>query len=126
MYRNALHSVATNREYVWKRIATVWQQIGNMYRNALQQCGNKWGICTEMHCNGVATNGEYVQKRIATVWQQMGNMYRNALQRCGNKWGICMETHCNGVATSRIKVWKGITSKLRQESKKLYVVSRNT
>ncbi len=97
-----------------------------MYRNALQQCGNKWGICIETHCNGVATNGEYVQKRIATVWQQMGNMYRNALQRCGNKWGICMETHCNGVATSRIKVWKGIISKLRQESKKLYVVSRNT
>ena len=79
------NGVATNGEYVQKRIATVWQQIGNIYGNALQQCGNKWGICTEMHCNGVATNGEYVQKRIATVWQQMGNMYRNALQQCGNK-----------------------------------------
>ena len=43
-----------------------------------------------------------------------------------NKWGICIETHCNSVATSRRKIWKGITSKLRQESKKLYVVSRNT
>ena len=43
-----------------------------------------------------------------------------------NKWGICMETHCNCVATSRIKVWKSITNKLRQESKNLYVVSRNT
>ena len=79
-----------------------------------------------MCCKVVATNREYVQKRIAKVWQQIGNMYRNALQQCGNKWGICMETHCNGVATSRRKVWKGITSKLRQESKKLYVVSRNT
>ena len=62
--------VATDREYVWKRIVTVWQQMGNMYRNALQRCGNKWGICTETHCNGVATNGEYIQKRIATLWQQ--------------------------------------------------------
>ena len=50
-----------------------------MYRNALQRCGNKWGICTETHCNGVATNGEYIQKRIAMLWQQIGNMYRNAL-----------------------------------------------
>ncbi|WP_449024118.1 hypothetical protein [Prevotella pallens] len=56
-----------------------------MYRNALQRCGNKWGICMETHCNSVATNGEYVWKRIATVWQQIGNMYRNALQQCGNK-----------------------------------------
>ena len=79
------NGVATNREYVQKRIATVWQQMGNMYGNALQQCGNKWGICTETHCNSVATNGEYVQKRIATVWQQIGNMYGNALQRCGNR-----------------------------------------
>ena len=71
--------MATNGEYVQKRIATVWQQIGKMYRNALQQCGNKWGICMETHCNAVATNGEYVWKRIATVWQQMGNMYGNAL-----------------------------------------------
>ncbi len=52
--------VATNREYVQKRIATVWQQMGNMYGNALQQCGNKWGICMETHCNSVATNREYV------------------------------------------------------------------
>ena len=54
------NGVATNGEYVQKRIATVWQQIGKMYRNALQQCGNKWGICMETHCNGVATNREYV------------------------------------------------------------------
>ena len=80
----------------------------------------------ETHCNAVATNGEYIQKRIVMLWQQIGNMYGNALQCCGNKWGIYTETHCNGVATSRIKVWKGITSKLRQESKKLYVMSRNT
>ena len=71
--------MATNGEYVWKRIATVWQQMGNMYGNALQCCGNKWGICIETHCNVVATNGEYIQKRIATLWQQIGNMYRNAL-----------------------------------------------
>jgi len=70
--------VATNREYVWKRIATVWQQMGNMYRNALQRCGNKWGICIETHCKVVATNGEYVQKRIATVWQQAGEKYGKA------------------------------------------------
>ena len=61
--------MATDGEYVQKRIATLWQQIGNMYGNALQQCGNKWGICIETHCNSVATNREYVQKRIATVWQ---------------------------------------------------------
>ena len=72
------NGVATNREYVQKRIATVWQQIGNMYRNALQQCGNKWGICIETHCKVVATNGEYVQKRIATVWQQAGEKYGKA------------------------------------------------
>ncbi len=72
------NGVATNREYIWKRIATVWQQMGNMYRNALQRCGNKWGICTETHCNGVATNGEYIQKRIATVWQQAGEKYGKA------------------------------------------------
>ena len=77
--------VATNGEYVWKHIVTVWQQIGNMYGNALQRCGNKWGICMETHYNGVATNGEYVWKRIVMLWQQMGNMYRNALQQCGNK-----------------------------------------
>ncbi|WP_311569140.1 hypothetical protein [Prevotella pallens] len=77
--------MATNREYVQKRIATVWQQIG---------------ICMETHCKAMATNREYIQKRIATVWQQMGNMYGNALQRCGNKWGIYTETHCNGVATN--------------------------
>ena len=70
--------MATNREYVQKRIATVWQQIGNMYRNALQRCGNKWGICMETHCNGVATNGEYVQKRIATLWQQAEEKYGKA------------------------------------------------
>ena len=70
--------MATNREYVQKRIATVWQQIGNMYRNALQRCGNKWGICIETHCNGVATNGEYVQKRIATLWQQAEEKYGKA------------------------------------------------
>ena len=64
------NGVATNRENVQKRIATVWQQMGNMYGNALQRCGNKWGICMETHCNGVATNGEYVWKRIVTVWQQ--------------------------------------------------------
>ena len=64
------NGVATNGEYVQKRIATVWQQIGNMYRNALQRCGNKPNKSMETHCNGVATNGEYVQKRIATVWQQ--------------------------------------------------------
>ena len=64
------NGVATNGEYVWKRIATVWQQIGNMYRNALQRYSNKWGICMEMHCNSVATNREYVWKSIATVWQQ--------------------------------------------------------
>ena len=81
-----------------------------MYRNALQQCGNKWGICTETHCNGVATNGEYVWKRIATVWQQMGNIYRNALQRCGNKWGICIETHCKVVATNGEYVQKRIAT----------------
>ena len=72
------NGVATNREYIWKRIATVWQQMGNMYRNALQRCGNKWGICTETHCNGVATNGEYIQKRIATVWQQAEEKYGKA------------------------------------------------
>ena len=49
-----------------------------MYRNALQQCGNKWGIYTETHCNAVATNGEYVWKRIATVWQQAGEKYGKA------------------------------------------------
>ena len=54
------NSVATNGEYVWKRIATVWQQMGNMYGNVLQSGGNKWGICIETHCNSVATNGEYV------------------------------------------------------------------
>ena len=70
--------MATNREYVQKRIATVWQQIGNMYRNALQRCGNKWGICIDTHCNGVATNGEYVQKRIATLWQQAEEKYGKA------------------------------------------------
>ena len=72
------NGVATNREYVQKRIATVWQQIGNIYRNALQRCGNKWGICIETHCNSVATNGEYVQKRIATVWQQAEEKYGKA------------------------------------------------
>ncbi|WP_276712679.1 hypothetical protein [Prevotella pallens] len=40
-----------------------------MYRNALQRCGNKWGICIDTHCNAVATNREYVWKSIATVWQ---------------------------------------------------------
>ena len=81
-----------------------------MYRNALQRCGNKWGICTETHCNGVATNGEYIQKRIAMLWQQIGNMYRNALQRCGNKWGICIETHCKVVATNGEYVQKRIAT----------------
>ena len=70
--------MATNREYVQKRIATVWQQIGNMYGNALQRCGNKWGMCTETHCNAMATNREYVQKRIATVWQQAEEKYGKA------------------------------------------------
>ncbi|MBF1512219.1 hypothetical protein, partial [Prevotella pallens] len=70
--------MATNREYVQKRIATVWQQIGNMYRNALQRCGNKWGICIETHCNGVATSRIKVWKRIATVWQQVGEKYGKA------------------------------------------------
>ena len=72
------NGVATNGEYVQQRIATLWQQIGNMYRNALQQCGNKWGIYTETHCNGVATNGEYIQKRIATLWQQAEEKYGKA------------------------------------------------
>ena len=72
------NSVATNGEYIQKRIATLWQQMGNMYGNALQQCGNKWGIYTETHCNAVATNGEYVWKRIATVWQQAGEKYGKA------------------------------------------------
>ena len=93
--------MATNGEYVQKRIATVWQQIGNMYRNALQRCGNKWGICIETHCNVVATNGEYIQKRIATVWQQIGNMYGNALQRCGNKPKKSMERHNKQTATRK-------------------------
>ena len=75
--------------------------MGNMYGNALQQCGNKWGICIETHCNGVATNREYVQKRIATVWQQMGNMYGNALQRCGNKPNKSMEKHNKQTATRK-------------------------
>ncbi|WP_276630064.1 hypothetical protein [Prevotella pallens] len=52
--------------------------MGNMYGNALQRCGNKWGICMETHCNGVATNGEYVWKRIATVWQQAEEKYGKA------------------------------------------------
>ena len=70
--------MATNREYVWKRIATVWQQMGNMYRYALQRCGNKWGICIDTHCNAVATNREYVWKSIATVWQQAEEKYGKA------------------------------------------------
>ncbi|WP_424042107.1 hypothetical protein [Prevotella pallens] len=64
--------------------------------------------------------------RIALLAFLHNHFTTNVLQSSGNKWGICTETHCNGVATRRIKVWKGITSKLRQESKKLYVVSRNT
>ena len=72
------NGVATSRRKVWKGIATVWQQMGNMYRNALQRCGNKWGICIETHCNAMATNREYVQKRIATVWQQAGEKYGKA------------------------------------------------
>ena len=56
----------------------LWQQIGNMCRNALQRCGNKPNKSIETHCNGVATNGEYVQKRIATVWQQAGEKYGKA------------------------------------------------
>lgn len=70
--------MATNGEYVQKRIATVWQQIGNMYGNALQRCGNKWGMCTETHCNAMATNREYVQKRIATLWQHAEEKYGKA------------------------------------------------
>ncbi|MBF1509820.1 MAG: hypothetical protein HXN85_07595 [Prevotella pallens] len=70
--------MATNREYVWKRIATVWQQMGNMYGNALQRCGNKWGMCTETHCNAMATSRIKVWKRIATVWQQVGEKYGKA------------------------------------------------
>ena len=72
------NGVATNGEYVQQRIATVLQQIGKMYRNALQRCGNKWGICIDTHCNAVATNREYVWKSIATVWQQAEEKYGKA------------------------------------------------
>ncbi|MBF1443695.1 MAG: hypothetical protein HXN58_08230 [Prevotella pallens] len=47
--------MATNREYVQKRIATVWQQIGNMYGNALQRCGNKPNKSMEKHNKQTAT-----------------------------------------------------------------------
>ncbi|WP_288326994.1 hypothetical protein [uncultured Prevotella sp.] len=42
------------------RIALLTFLHNHLATNALQRCGNKWGICIETHYNGVATNGEYV------------------------------------------------------------------
>ena len=64
------NGVATNREYVQKRIATVWQQMGNMYRNALQRYGNKPNKSMETHCNGVATSRRKVWKGITSKLRQ--------------------------------------------------------
>ncbi|WP_424785555.1 hypothetical protein [Prevotella pallens] len=49
------NSVATDREYVQKRIVMLWQQAEEKYGKALQRCGNTPKKSMERHDKQTAT-----------------------------------------------------------------------